>query len=328
MIVTEPVRRTLAILVVVLAALTAVTAVLLESWLGDLPDPVAIHWGPAGVADAFTSRAALPWLALLTPGIGLLIGVAGVLATTKLATMRVGLVGVAVGVAAFGNVLVLLLVAGQRGLGDSRAASLPAVSMVWALLAAVALGVAVAALAPGEDRAKLVAREAIPPDVPRLSLTAGETAVWVRWETMATSAYAVLAVVVLPTVVLVVLASAWALLIVMVAVVLVVAAMSSFRVAVGPAGVAVRSVVGWPRFRVAVTEVAAARMVRVHPLRDFGGWGVRVGADGRYGVVLRGGEALEIERGDGSVFVVTVADATEAAALINTVAERQRVGQG
>ncbi|OMQ13877.1 hypothetical protein A7K94_0220525 [Modestobacter sp. VKM Ac-2676] len=73
-----------------------------------------------------------------------------------------------------------------------------------------------------------------------------------------------------------------------------------------------------------LAEVAEAGVTDVRPFRTFGGWGYRVGRDGRAGVVLRAGAALEVVRGNGRRFVVTVPGAAQAAALLNTLATRQR----
>ena len=48
------------------------------------------------------------------------------------------------------------------------------------------------------------------------------------------------------------------------------------------------------------------------------------GAGGRTGFVVRAGQALEVTRGDGTRWVVTVDDAAEAAGLLNALAERTR----
>ncbi|MBD3752872.1 MAG: hypothetical protein IE935_10685 [Micrococcales bacterium] len=52
---------------------------------------------------------------------------------------------------------------------------------------------------------------------------------------------------------------------------------------------------------------------------------MRFAIDGRRGVVLRRGEALEVTRRSGRVFVVTVDDASTASALL--IALRQRAAE-
>ena len=59
------------------------------------------------------------------------------------------------------------------------------------------------------------------------------------------------------------------------------------------------------------------------PLREFGGYGWRIGKDGSRGFVTRSGEALVVERVGEPPVVVTVDDAAEAAAVLNTLASRR-----
>jgi hypothetical protein len=98
-----------------------------------------------------------------------------------------------------------------------------------------------------------------------------------------------------------------------------------WRVTVDHTGLLARAVLGWPRAGVALDEVVRADVVRVRPLREFGGWGFpRAGRKGRYGLVLRAGEAIAVERAGGGVLVVTVDGAGDAAALLNALAARAR----
>lgn len=101
-------------------------------------------------------------------------------------------------------------------------------------------------------------------------------------------------------------------------------AFAVWRVSAGVAGLVVRSVVGLPVFRVAASDIAEVRVVDVDPVGDFGGWGVRVGLPGggrRLGVVLRAGEAIEVQRCDGRRLVVTVDDAATGAAVLAAAAQ-------
>ncbi len=96
-----------------------------------------------------------------------------------------------------------------------------------------------------------------------------------------------------------------------------------FRASAGPTGFAVRSLIGWPRFRVRAEDLVRAGVVHVDPMADFGGWGMRwvPGADGgRWGIVTRRGEGLEVVRRGGRSIVVTVDDAATAAAVLETYA--------
>ena len=63
---------------------------------------------------------------------------------------------------------------------------------------------------------------------------------------------------------------------------------------------------------------------RTGSLLKVGGWGLRGNVRGQFGVIQRAGEALQVRRGDGSSFVVTIDRAAEPAALLNTLADRSR----
>jgi hypothetical protein len=97
---------------------------------------------------------------------------------------------------------------------------------------------------------------------------------------------------------------------------------SFWTVRVDDAGMEVRSATGWPRFRVPAAQVASAGTIDVRPLGEFGGWGIRFGRGRRLGIVMRSGEALEVQNRDGGALVVTVDDAHTAAALLSAVAAR------
>ncbi|MBW8732107.1 MAG: DUF1648 domain-containing protein [Terrabacter sp.] len=89
---------------------------------------------------------------------------------------------------------------------------------------------------------------------------------------------------------------------------------------VGPT-VALAVVVLLPLVWVALAGLAWGTTT-VSPLGDFGGWGWRIGVDGRRGYVTRAGEALVVHRIREPDVVVTVDDADEAAAVLNTLAAR------
>jgi hypothetical protein len=103
-------------------------------------------------------------------------------------------------------------------------------------------------------------------------------------------------------------------------------ATAQFVVTAGPRGFMVRSVVGWPQLRIASPNLAKAGVVRVDPMADFGGWGLRwvIGPSrkGRFGVITRRGPGLEVFRRDGRSIVVTVDDPGTAAAVLETYAAK------
>ncbi len=81
----------------------------------------------------------------------------------------------------------------------------------------------------------------------------------------------------------------------------------------------VACVLGAPRFRVPLAEVAGVTVLQVNPMGEFGGYGVRA-IRGRTGIVLRRGPAIDVERTSGRHLVVTVADAAAGAALLQALA--------
>ena len=97
-----------------------------------------------------------------------------------------------------------------------------------------------------------------------------------------------------------------------------------WRVTVDRTGLWARSLVGAPRTGVALGEVVRADVVPLHPLREFGGWGIRSDLKGRYGLVLRAGDAIAVQRAGGGVFVATVDGADDAVALLNGLADQAR----
>lgn len=291
------------------------------SWAHELPDPVAVHWGADGAADGFGSVTSQ--LVVLAVTVTLLSAAAWALAfwLGRDASTRSLATGTSLGLAVFLTVLVVGGLAAQRGLDDAADVGPLGGTIGLAVGAGLVAGALVAFAQPGDPARP--ATGAVPADAERLPLGPGERAAWTRTATGsaavaigggATAVVAGLALALdLPGLWLLVLALGALL-----------AATAVFRVRVDGTGLTVRSALGWPRLHVPADEVVAARTTRVRPLGDFGGWGYRVGAGGRTGVVLRSGGALEVERTGGRVFVVTVDDAGTAAALLNTFADRDR----
>lgn len=323
--------------VIVPLALIALASIVVLAWLPDVPDPAAIHWGLDG-ADGFGPR----W----TP-LALLIGFGG--GFTVLFALIVLLVhrrprqnGTAanghpqwsatarlLGAASLGmsgmlSGLCVSMVAVQRGIAD--AADAPDITpwiTVFLLIQAL-LSVTGWFLQP---KVVLPARASDVPASP-LPLADHERAVWMRSVSIARSGQIVLGlgvfVVIAMTVLLLAqgIAAGWVTAAVSLLLVVVVATGLSFRVRASSAGLRVRSATGWPRLSIAAEEIASARAIQVDPFAEFGGWGYRIGTDGRRGIVLRKGDALEVTRTNGRVFVVTVDDAATAASVLAAATQR------
>jgi hypothetical protein len=98
-----------------------------------------------------------------------------------------------------------------------------------------------------------------------------------------------------------------------------------WTITVDHSGLTARSVLPRPRTEVPLDEVESAEVIDVQPFAQFGGWGYRIAASGRVGIVVRRGEGILVHRTGGRQLVVTVDDAATGAALLNTLADRARL---
>ena len=296
-------------------------AAVVWSWRDELPAQVATHWSGGGEPDGFMSPGALALVGVaVSAAICGLFAAIGLTQGAAASTRRITAAG-CVWSGAFMAVIVVGTLAPQRGLADPSQVELSGAAMLTAvLLPLVPAGIA-AALVPGDPA--MPADEAVPADAPRAALRDGERAVWLRRATGGPG-LAVGAVAVALTALAAALTAEWTMLVVPALLAALFVTMFAFTVRVDPSGLTVRSAARWPGTHVPADEVVRASVTQVRPLRDYGGWGWRTARDGRVGVVLRSGEALLVERTGGRSFAVTVDDAAEAAALLNTMAERAR----
>ncbi|WP_447943220.1 DUF1648 domain-containing protein [Microbacterium aurum] len=223
------------------------------------------------------------------------------------------------------SVLTTLTLAGQVGLSGAAQgpSALPAVAAAYA--AAVAAGLLGWALQPAAPPPPAVSPGRTP-----LALRPGERAVWMQRVALAPAGALVLTGAVVVLVVLTVTAAVLAPdplgLAVLVGCTVLVSGLAltsvAFRVRVDDTGLTAASALGWPRVHVPIAEVAGADVVEVHPLTDFGGWGMRWAPTGRFGIVLRSGDALRVQRRSGRSATVTVDDAETAAGLLSALASR------
>lgn len=323
--------------VIVPLALIALSSIVVIAWLPDVPEPVATHWGSEGV-DGYAPKWMPPvmlaglggGLVVLFASIALLshrspqrgtdssIPAAGWSATARL------LGAVSLGTAGMISTLTAAVVGVQRGL--SEAADAPDIAPWSPLFLLVAVGLAVVGwfLQPSVERPAQAPGAAAAP----LPLADHERAVWMKTVTIAKTGQIVLGIGVFITAAMSVLllaqgiAGGWITAAVTLLLVFLVSTSLTFRVRASAAGLRVRSAAGWPRLEIPAAEIASTRAVRIDPFAEFGGWGYRFGTDGRRGVVLRTGEALEVTRADGRVFVVTVDDAATAASVLAAAGHR------
>lgn len=313
--------------VIVPIVVTAVGVVVLLAWLPSLPEQVATHWGVSG-ADRFGPATTYLWLLI---GVGL--GLPLLMAITTLAAVgahwggAARLMGaLAAGMAAFAAVTNLGSLAIQRDLADT--AEVPGIGGVIALAFAALVVVAGAAwfvqprVRPEQGRT-LEPRHSI-------DIAKGERVVWVATTSMPRGPLAFLVIVLLGLIALATymlgtgVEGGWIAALVVAVVAFALAATASYRVRVTPEGFAARALLGWPRIRIPLDEVESARAVEISPFGEFGGWGWRIAVDGRSGIVLRRGPAIEVARRDRRPFIVTIDGAEEAAALLQAYVDRSR----
>lgn len=294
--------------------------------LTDLPSQLAVHWNIDGEPDRFGPLAES---VLLIAGLG---GGFAIIATVVSALLRAAvgrsyvprvLIATSVWLSAF----LVLGIGGtvwmQRGLVDATQSPSPSLPLLIAFV--VSLPLAAAAWIATPAPATL---ERTPTEAPTLELGADERVLWVRTATPALHFVVVVIVGALGCIAAAIVGatvgglSVIPIVIAPAVIVLLAAATLFWRVRVDASGVVTRSLLGLPRFAYPISEIAEARAVHLAPLREFGGWGIRVGTKGRLGIVLRTGEALEVERVDGRTFAVTVDDAETAAAVVNGLVRR------
>jgi hypothetical protein len=302
--------------------MVAVADVIVWSWRDDLPDPVASHWG-AGSATPDGYQSLGGFVLTATVNVVVLSGLFGAVGWFwgRSAVSRRIVAAACVWGGGFGVCLLLFVLGGQRGLSDAALATTPgwtpAVIMVLPLLPAVVAGSVVRG-----DRHE-PATTPVAADARRIALAGDERAVWIG-QANGGPGLIVGAVTTVGVTLLMVALRQWALLVVPLLLAVLFAVMFSYRVRVDATGLTVRSLAGWPGTHIPADEVERASVAEVHPLREFGGWGWRIGRGGRVGVVLRSGDGLLVERTGGRSLVVTVDDAAAGAALLNTLADRAR----
>lgn len=299
--------------------LMAGAGTLVLSWSARLPDPVASHWGLHGVNGASPLAALLG--GSLVIGTLLTVLVAGIaLFGGQPAFTRRMVAAMSTWLAAFLGGMLIVTAWIQLDVADAYLArDLPVGAIVIVVLLSVLLGAGAAALMPA---APVPATPGpVPADASRTPLLVDERVMWTATVRMRTDEATAVAIVLV--VVGVVFSGQPALLGFLLIPVLLIL-LGRWRVTVDRTGLWARSLLGVPRTGVALGEVVRADVVPLHPLREFGGWGVRSDLKGRYGLVLRAGDAIAVQRAGGGVFVATVDGADDAVALLNGLADRAR----
>jgi len=311
----RPSVLTVAIVVPALVTLGAVVASALL--VPGAADPVAIHWGPSGEADGFAAPATVVAITAVT-GIGLTT-LFGVLLLTSGArpgrpSRQHKLVAtIAASATALVAALNLWTLAAQRAGSEPPTAG---AGLAIAFAAAALVGIGTWLLMPPAAPSAVEEPRAGHP----VTLGDDERVAWVGSARMPRAA------VLLIGAVLQVDAQAWPVLFVPAMLGVLFFALVGYTVRIDARGLEVRSVLGLPVWRIRPGQIAAAGVVDVSPLIEFGGWGIRLGTRRRTGVITRAGEAIEVRRRSGRALVVTVDDAATAAGLLTAIAARAARG--
>jgi hypothetical protein len=284
---------------------------------------IVVHWGvggePDGYAPAWVTVLVLAIVGVLTP---LAFGI------PLIATRRDGVsfTQKVLAVTSLWLAVFLALLGGWMIFGQQDAASAPP-AVGFGLLLAFGVSLPVAALA-WAFAPPTVAVEPVAVPAEPLAIAEGERAVWIGRTRLATPGLIAVVLAILLSAAAGIVAAiltdgaAAAVLGVPVLLFALLLMTSYWTVRADATGLTVRSATGWPRFRIAAADIAQAGTTRVTALGEFGGWGIRTGRGRRLGLVMRSGEALEVQRRDGGALVVTVDDAGTAARLLSAVAQR------
>jgi hypothetical protein len=313
------------ILPILIAVVGAVVAI---SWLPELPQTVAIHWGTDG-ADGYGS----PWSLILIP-----VGITVVFTAATEFTIRSvrgqrGTTNNEKILVATRSFLSVLLTAGtlgslavQRGLTDPSQAPDIAAPMIVGAVGGIALAAAVWFILPAAEPLAFDDE----PEAEPLELAPTERVYWERTIHIAGPVILLIVgalVVAVGAAVLSAMGSTsgfpFALGTALFVAVLSVG-MSFWRVRADRRGFVVRAALGWPRVTIPNDEITEVRVIEVNPTADFGGWGWRWAPGRRTGIVMRRGPGIEVTRADGRRLVVTVDDAEQGASVVATLARRVR----
>ncbi|MFD5815786.1 DUF1648 domain-containing protein [Streptomyces sp. NPDC127038] len=299
------------------AVAAAVYAGLFRANRDRLPGRMATHFALDGTADGFMSRDAALWSGIgLTIGVGVLFTVLAAVATKKTGARLTAALGAGTAVLLGCPLIATVVADADAGVHDPAGARLP----VW-LPAVLLLLVCAATGALIRRLAKAAPRPSTAPPTASLPLVEGEVAAWSR--TVVTRALLVPAAAVTLGGLLTAVSGPWQVGLPLFVLGLACAPIAAVRVTVDRRGLTVAStMLPRPRLAVPLDAIADAGSARIDAMGDFGGWGYRI-LPHRRGVVLRSGEALSVRTAKGREYVVTVDDATTAAALLNGLVNRR-----
>lgn len=314
--------------IIIPSLLALLTVFIFLLWRGELPNPIATHWGPSGAADGFMPfTGVLISFPLFIAGIPVFI-TGAVLASSRgrwAGTQRF-VIAIALATSVLVTVIAITSVAMQRGLADAADVASVDQALFAAFAASVVAGLLGFFLQPRYQDAQAemqdLYKDATQEETPNEwtgKVSMARAGIIVIWLGVALVVGATLLVIMVPesqgdpvaiwvTITMFVLAAVIAVLAL---------TMTSFFVTADETGLEVRSVAGWPKVKIDLDDIKSINVTDVSPMGEFGGWGYRIGFDNRSGFIMRTGEALVVERfSKKRAFVVTVDGATDAARVI------------
>lgn len=317
-----PHRTVSTVLTLVVPAVLLLTATAIAlAWRDRLPDPVASHWGPDGVNGTSSFAGLMALLPALGVPFSALAWAIAFFAGRAALTRRFA-AALAVWIGGFSGALTLVMLHAQLDVATAADAGDIGGGMALAFAGPLVLAALAAWVTPGDEAQPATAP--VPASAARLALPDGEVATWVRRIDWVHPAVVVAVCAGFAALMGVTTRTWWFAAVLFTFLAVIVGGLSSWTVTVDARGLVARARLPRPRVVVPLAEVEHAEVVQVSPLREFGGWGLRMGIDGRVGVIVRGGEALEVTRTGGRRVAVTVDDAATGAALLNTLAARLR----
>lgn len=311
--------------------LTGIATVLVLSWTPRMPDLIAIHWSGVGLPDRFGS----PWMTVvLALGLGLMVTALYFLQALQgkraTGTMIWSSVHRLVPAVVLGTVTMLQTLAVgtawmQLDLTDARDSQSVAPVMGIAFGLWIVVTVLAYLLQPKLKITPADTRSAAP-----IALEPGDRVMWIGAVQLPLAARIVMGVVILFLLTSTVALMAEAITFWWIPGTLTVIALLAFlliatyRVRIDGNGVEARGLMKWPVYRIPVEQVEKVQVIEVSPFSEFGGWGLR-SAPGRFGIVLRQGEGIEIHRRrHDRTFVLTVDDAENAARVLGALVQKSR----
>jgi hypothetical protein len=321
--------RVVLVAIVIPLALTVIALIVSFSLAATLPASIPTHWNVKGEVDGYGSPYTYPIIiaSVCLPFIAIFGGVV-VLMTHRYQLTIMGklLAVISVWLVVF---LSIAMIGALLATPSITSGTVPAFRVVgWSLLVAFVVAVAAAVgawfLLPRAARRTPGRAPAVAPIV----LGEGERATWIR--STAANPRVILGLVgillvVTAVCVLVVVHSdgrVWPIVIIPILLIGVALTNLAWTVRIDDTGVRARSAIGIPTITIHLADIASADVLDVNSFTEYGGWGFRWGFNGRMGVIVRSGEALEIRRLKGLSFVITIDDADSAAALINSLIAR------